>query len=134
MLALIVLISAGAWLRSAELFDPWAGMHRAWGGAVYANMARNLTRYDIADTKLGLIASTGVVPPEEFQFYYHHPPLNVWAMAVSFRALGVAESSARAVPLVVSLVGIWLVYLLSAELYSRRVGLAAAALPEVLQG
>jgi hypothetical protein len=109
-------------------------MHRAWGGAVYANMARNLTRYDVADTRLGLIASTGVVPPDEFEFYYHHPPLNVWAMAVSFRALGVAESSARAVPLVASLVGIWLVYLLSAELYSRRVGLAAATLLALTPG
>ena len=60
---LVLLILVGGWLRSQEWSDPWAGKHRAWGGAVYANMARNLVRYEIADTRLGLIASTGVVEP-----------------------------------------------------------------------
>ena len=125
---LVLLILVGGWLRSQEWSDPWAGKHRAWGGAVYANMARNLIRYEIADTRLGLIASTGVVEPEEFEFYYHHPPLNVWAMALSFRAFGVSEWSARLMPLAASILGIALLYGLAAELYSRRAALAAAAL------
>jgi len=126
--ALLALVVAGSWLRAHEWSDPWAGMHRAWGGAVYANMARNLLRYDVADTRLGLIASTGRVDPSDFEFYYHHPPLNVWALALSFRALGVSEWSARSVPLAASILSIWLIYCLTAELYSRRAGLAAAAL------
>ena len=51
----MLLIFAGSWLRAAEWFEPWAGVHRAWGGAVYANMARNLIRYDVADTKLEVV-------------------------------------------------------------------------------
>ena len=126
--ALVLVILAGAWLRSAEWFDPWAGLHRSWGGAVYANMARNLVRYDLADTRLGLIASTGVVAPSDFEFYYHHPPLNVWAMALSSGLFGVGEASARAVSLAASLAAMGLLYALAAQLYSRRAGLAAVAL------
>jgi hypothetical protein len=134
VLLVFVFVFAGSWLRALEWFEPWEGVHRAWGGAVYANMARNLTRYDVSDTKLGLIASTGVVDPEEFEFYYHHPPLNVWTMALSFEAFGAAEWSARAVPLAAAVAMMLLLYALARHLYSPATGLAAVALFAFIPG
>ena len=52
-------------VRVPTLTQPWVGVHNAWGGAYYSNVARNFDRYGL-DTRLAPIVNTGVVEPVEF--------------------------------------------------------------------
>lgn len=121
---LLVLLAAVV-LRSRDLFQPWNGLHKAWGGAMYGNIARNYLRYDVAQTRLAPITNTGAVEPGEFDYYYHYPPLLVFMLAASYRVFGDFEGAARLVPLAFSLASLGLLYLLARALATRRVAIVA---------
>ena len=123
----------GVGLRSREMFQPWSGLHKAWGGAMYGNIARNMLRYGPLETRLAPITNTGaLVGPEEYTYYYHYPPLLVSMVAVSYRVFGVHEGSARLVPLVFSLLTLGLVFVFTRSFWGQRQALLAVAIATFL--
>lgn len=127
-----LIFAAGIYLRARDLFAPWKGIHNAWGGAMYGNIARNYLKYGYLATHFGPVSNLGIVSPSEFQYYYHHPPLLYWLVSLSFRFFGVSEWSARLVPLVFSVALLLLIYVVGARLFDRKVGLLAAAFAAIM--
>lgn len=122
----VAVVGAGVVLRSQEVFEPWNGLHKGWGGAVYGNIARNLVRYGPLETRLAPLTNTGpVASRDEWTYYYHYPPLLVGMVAASFRVFGVHEASARLVPLAFSLLTLGLAYLFARRFWSNRIALLA---------
>ncbi len=127
ILLLVLLVAALA--RSRGIGDPWShGDHNGWGGAFYSNIARNYTRYGYLETRFAPVVTTGRVPPEERRYYLTHPPGIGLAVSAAFRLFGEHEWSARLVPLLFSLGSIVLLFRLGEKIFSREVGLVAAAL------
>lgn len=126
MALLVLVVGSGVILRGRDTFQPWKGSHKAWGGAMYGNIAHNLLQYDLAETKFAPLTNTG--PPvsrDEFEYYYHYPPLLVSMVAVSYRVFGIHEGSARAVPLAFSLLTMALVFAFAYRFWSLTVAVAA---------
>ncbi len=123
ILTLVFLMSAG--ILSYHVTDPWIG-HYDYNGAVFSNAARNYLRYGYGVTRLGVIWDVGVVRPEEFEYYTHHPPLLPILVSFSLAVFGWHEWAARLVPIIFSLGSLALVYLLGVALGRRRLGLLAA--------
>jgi 4-amino-4-deoxy-L-arabinose transferase-like glycosyltransferase len=117
-------------LRTRHFTELWVGVHSAWGGAFYGNVARNFLRYGW-DTALAPVVSSGIVDPAQFEFYYHHPPGVMWLTALSFLVFGVHEWSARLAPLVFSLLTMVLVFRF-ASAFGRTAALCALAIFAVL--
>ena len=123
--AIILIVAAGALLRSRDLLRPWVGVHNGWAGAVYGNIARNFVKYGYWATELGPVSSSGRVAQEQFEYYYHYPPLLVWLVSASFQVFGVHEWSARLVPWVFSVALMALIYFFARRFYTERVALLA---------
>ena len=123
----------GVVLRMQTFTELWTGVHNAWGGAFYGNVARNFLRYGYWATAFAPVVNSGVVDPAQFQFYYHHPPMTMWLTSISFFAFGVHEWSARLVPLVFSLLTMALVFEFARSAYGKVAALCTlmvmAALP-----
>lgn len=132
--ALLLVVAIGGAVRTVEFLDPWVGQHNAWGGAYYGNIAQNYVEYGYGQTSFGPVANFGRVEPENFEFYYHYPPLLVLAVSASFHLFGVHEWSARIVPLVFSLATIILLFAFARSLYSTPVALIAALFLAVTPG
>ncbi len=124
-IAVVLVFAGGLAIRVHGFTEPWAGVHMAWGGAFYGNVARNLVRYGYLATGLAPIVSTGVVDPSHFQLYYHHPLLSMLVTSVSFHAFGVHEWSARLAPLIFSLMTMGLVFQFAREEFGRITALVA---------
>jgi hypothetical protein len=87
-----------------EISRPWNGLHE-WNGAIYSLFARNLLRYpwEIHHGMPVIAAGETVPSAQERSIYPHHPAGLAWLIALSFRALGECEWSARLVPILSSL-------------------------------
>src|SRR6185503_2128193 len=101
-LLVVLVVVGGAVVRSRDLLQPWVGQHNAFCGALYGICARNFLRFGYWQTRFAPVSSSGLVAPDEFEYYYHYPPLLVWLVSLSFQAFGVHEWSARLVPLAFS--------------------------------
>lgn len=131
-LAVVAAFVVGLILRSETFFLTWTGVHNAWGGAFYGNVARNFLRYGYLATEFAPMVGSGLIEPAEFEFYYHHPPMVMWLTSVSFMVFGIHEWSARLAPLVFSLLTMGLVFVFAREAFGRGVALCALSLMAVL--
>ena len=131
-LMFLTIVAVGTMLRSHDLLRPWIGVHNAWGGAMYGNIARNFVKYGYWATEFGPVSNGGLVSPDRFEFYYHYPPLLVWLVSASFHMFGVHEWSARLVPLMFSTGLMGLIYLVARQLFSERLALLAMAISAIL--
>jgi 4-amino-4-deoxy-L-arabinose transferase-like glycosyltransferase len=91
-----------------------------------SSAARNHLWYGYTATRLAMTENNDFVPAEWFRYYTNHPPLVPLFVSFSFRFFGEHEWAARLVPLVFSLGGVVLIYLLGAALGGRRLGLLSA--------
>ncbi|MBN8733175.1 MAG: glycosyltransferase family 39 protein [Acidobacteria bacterium] len=132
LLAASSCVLAGVAARFHRFHDPWQGGHNGWGGAVYGLIAHNYVTHGFAATRLGPVANGGMVPPERFEYYYHHPPLQVWLLSLSYRIFGGGESSARAVPLAFSLASLLLVFLIARRWFGPSVAVLATVIFAVM--
>lgn len=132
--ALVAIVLAGTALRLRHVTRPWVGLHNAWGGAMYGNIARNFINYGYVETGFAPVANFGRVPADQFVYYYHYPPLLVWLVSLSYHAFGVSEWSARVVPLLFSVASIVAVFALAQRLFGKAVGLLSALLMAVVPG
>jgi 4-amino-4-deoxy-L-arabinose transferase-like glycosyltransferase len=131
-LAVVLVTAVGIVLRAQTLTDTWTGVHNAWGGAFYGNVARNFLRYGYWATSFAPVVNSGVVDPRFFDIYYHHPPLTAWLTSVSFLIFGVHEWSARLVPLLFSLGTMALVFRFTKAEYGKGAALCALLVLSVL--
>ena len=126
------ILLAGVALRVQTFTRPWTGVHNAWGGAFYGNVARNLVRYGFVATAGGPVVNSGVVDPSQFEIYYHHPVLSVWFTAASFQLFGIHEWSARLAPLVFSVLTMGLVLVFARSVFGDATALIATLFMAVL--
>ncbi|MDQ3188958.1 MAG: glycosyltransferase family 39 protein [Pseudomonadota bacterium] len=131
-LGVALIFVGGLALRTQTFTELWTGVHNAWGGAFYGNVARNFLRYGYWATAFAPVVNTGVVDPSQFEIYYHHPPLSIWLTSVSFHVFGVHEWSARLPPLVFSLLTMGLVFAFAKAAYGKATALCALLFIAVL--
>lgn len=105
--------------------------HHDWNGAWYSNMARNILRYSITETKLGSVMNSGSAEPKNFQYFTHYPPLLPIFLSAAFFLFGQSESIARLVPLIFTLFAITMVYKLGTKFMSKNAGLLGALIYSV---
>ncbi|MBI3559326.1 glycosyltransferase family 39 protein [Candidatus Gottesmanbacteria bacterium] len=109
-----------------QINKPFVG-HHDFNNVFYGNMARNLLRYPLSETKLGQVTNSGWVQnSHEFVYHTHHPPLLVWLLAVSYKLFGIFEVSTRLVPVVFSVLTVVFFYFLVRRLSNGKVALATA--------
>jgi 4-amino-4-deoxy-L-arabinose transferase-like glycosyltransferase len=118
-------------VRVPTFTQPWIGVHNAWGGAYYSNVARNFDRYGL-ETKLAPVVNTGVADPPQFDVYYHHPVLSMWVTAVNFKVFGEREWVARLAPLVFAMLTLAMLFVFARAVYGPGVALAALTVLAVL--
>src|SRR5262245_5139204 len=121
----VILFAMAVGIRSQQLFEPWVGQHNGWGGAMYGNIARNYLKYGYLNTKLGPVANAGKMPLDKVDYYYHYPLLLVWLVSISYHVFGVHEWSARLIPLLFSLLSMWLLFLFARRFFSFGAALLA---------
>lgn len=124
-ITIIIFIILGIGFRFKDFSKPWTGVHNAWGGVMYGAIARNYVKYGYLETRFAPVANSGYVSSDEFEFYYHYPPLLVWLVSVSYFIFGVHEWAARLVPLIFSLFSLGLIYEFARYLFSKKVALLA---------
>lgn len=121
----VILITGLAGISAALCY----GINRQWidhhgfNGAVWSIFARAIDRYGFAATRGNCYWTGGSVFVPSAPLYQHHPPGLTWTVALAFRAFGVREGVARAVPVLFTTCGI----VSLAALLARRLGCAAAA-------
>jgi 4-amino-4-deoxy-L-arabinose transferase-like glycosyltransferase len=123
--AVVMIFVGGLVLRALTFTEYWTGIHNAWGGAFYGNVARNFVKYGFRLTDFAPVVNTGVVDPTQFDVYFHHPVLSMWLTGASFFAFGVHEWSARLAPLLFSLLTMALVFEFSRATFGRATALFA---------
>ncbi len=109
LVILCVLVVVGTTLRMVDFDQPWhneahtQGL-KGFGGALYGNIGRNHVRYGYVATRGAMVNCGGQRTVAELanHRYVNHPPLVGILLSLSFHSFGVSETSARAVPIVAS--------------------------------
>ncbi len=125
--ALLLILLAGAWCAAYRLDEPaWEMNHHGFIMAEWPHNAANLLRFGLA-TRTGQVTDYGwQVPPTGFSFRIDHPPVLSWTIALSYLLCGVHEWSARLIPLLFSLVMVFLIFVWVRQMASIAWGLLAA--------
>ncbi|MDO8487532.1 MAG: glycosyltransferase family 39 protein [Candidatus Curtissbacteria bacterium] len=134
--AIFLILIFGAVLLSININKPFIG-HHDFNSACFSQIAHNLTRYSIFDTKLGLVSGSGPLDPNHLSFSSctHNVPLYPWLLALSFYLFGQGEFQARIISVVASLGILLFVYKITEKLFAEKLGLfskPAAVLAAIL--
>ena len=118
---LLVLASTSFYFLTLHLADPWIYSNDS-NGPMNAIFAKNYLRYGYQETRLGQLMlpkiwGEDLGSPGLLRFYVDHPPLVPLLVSLSFAIFGMTEASARYVPLLFSVLSIWLVFLIARQLY-----------------
>jgi len=122
LLGLVIVFQSGFFIR--KLNAPWVD-EIDFNGAVWSQAAHTLLRSNWLENA-GLPAPFyfGPMPVPNEEYYVHHPTLLAWLVAASFQIFGEHEWAARLVPILASLAGTILVWLI----VRRSAGESAAVL------
>jgi 4-amino-4-deoxy-L-arabinose transferase-like glycosyltransferase len=128
VLCLIAILLVAFVLRLGDFNERWPGKGWQSLNGFFSIIARNYVEQGYMPLKFG--PATNPFPPEdgEWDIYLHHPPLFPLLISFSFLIFGIAEWSARLLPVVASMIELYLIWLIACHLFRRRVGLACAAL------
>lgn len=107
---------------SYEITLPYVKM---WEGGYQEIIARNHIQYGFENTRF-LLAMSNV--NDHFIYRFNHPPLFQVYVALSFMTFGIHEWSARIVPILFSVAGVILVYVIASKIYSKRIGVVSSIL------
>lgn len=124
---LVLILAAYFLIVFPSLNKPFIG-HHDWNGVWYSNIARNLLRYPLAETKLGSVINSGPTTPEGFAYFTHYPPLLPIFLAAFFFLFGQSEAIARTVPVIFTLFAAVMVYKIASIYFKPGVGLLSAAI------
>lgn len=105
----------------------WFGHHDPNGVWVSA-AARNLRLYGPSQIGLVPLLNRAPIPPDQANYYVHHPPLIVWVTAISETVFGTNAMSVRLVSIFSTFVSIAAFYVMCRRLYNPERGLLCAAL------
>jgi 4-amino-4-deoxy-L-arabinose transferase len=124
--ALLVILCLGGLLRSYLAQDQQ--LHE-WDERYHALVAKNLVEHPTKPT----LYDNPVLPYDDTDWVNSHlwfskPPLPLWAMAGSIAVFGNDEVAIRIPSIIISLLGIFMIFLIGRELFNDRVGLIAAFL------
>lgn len=125
--AIFLILILGAVLLSINVSKPFIG-HHDFNSAFFSQIARNLTKVNIASSKLGLVVGSGPLDQKHLSYYIDNVPLHPWLIALSFRLFGQGEFQARIISSLASLGSALFVYKITKELSSK----SAAALAGLL--
>src|SRR5262245_10728994 len=96
--------------------------------ATFALLARSyVERGDLA-AKLAPVTDIGPVVGRDYQAFLHHPPLFPLLISFSFQIFGIAEWSARLVPIMASLLQLVFTFLIVRRLVNREAAWLALVL------
>ncbi|HUT34851.1 MAG TPA: glycosyltransferase family 39 protein [Planctomycetota bacterium] len=118
-------LALGAAILATGIAAPWTGSYDA-NGALYSIAARNYLRHGLIATRGGQVCNAGLLRPQDFRFYSHHPPGISLSLAASFAVFGEHEWSGRLVPLLFTLGAAALLYFMARELGGPLAGSFAA--------
>lgn len=124
---LVVALVSYVIITFPTLGKPFFG-HHDWIGVWESNIARNLTRYSILDTKLGSVINAGPTDPQHFAFGTHYPLLLPVILASTFNVAGESEVSARALGVIFTLFSATMVFKLGTKYFRPGVGILSAAI------
>ena len=125
-LALLLLVVCGVILRVYISTDM---MLHPWDERYHALVARNMINHPFRPTLYDQ-----PLLPFDYQnwtgnhIWLHKQPLPLWTMAISMRILGINEIALRIPSILLSSMGIWLVYHIGSYLFNRRTAFLAAFL------
>jgi len=126
--ALAVLLGAALVLRLGDFTEPWTGAGWQQVGALISTEARNYVEHGWWTLRFAPAVDVAPPPDGQWDFYMHHPPGLALLISLSFKLFGVAEWSARLVPIVLSLVELAAIWAITRRMFGRGAALAAAAL------
>jgi 4-amino-4-deoxy-L-arabinose transferase-like glycosyltransferase len=129
LLALLLVLAAV--LRLWDFAAPWTDDLRGWGGSFYGNIARNYAEFSCAETKGAPVRSVNAPDSAHFEYYLDHPPMTGWLVSLSFRVFGYHEWAARLVPVLCSIGGLILLWLIMRRFWKPRTALIAMAFAAV---
>lgn len=115
-------------LLLADFTQPWSRAGWQQLGAYNALQARNFVEHGWLELKFAPSVDTAPPPDGQWARYMHHPPGTQLLTSLSFALFGVAEWSARLVPVLCSLAELLAVWALARRCFGVREGLVAAAL------
>jgi len=124
---LVFLLAVGVFLRMQQINFRWTTDFRGQCGSHYSNVARNFVNYGFLATKFAPVDSINPKSPDDFIYYVNHPPLLEWLVALSFKAFGMNEFTARLVPLFFSLLTMIVLFLLVRRLWNEQAALCVLA-------
>lgn len=125
--ATLLILFLGLALRLFVASDPY--LHE-WDERFHALVAKNMMHHPFRPT----LYAEPVLPENTKEhwstghLWLHKPPLPLWSMALSMRVLGVNEWALRLPSVLLSTLGIWLLYGLGSRLFGVKNGLLAAFL------
>lgn len=123
---LVPLWIAIALVRLSLVDRPFAGNEEGTASGIPMVVARNMARYGLGVSGgLGAPINHGVVPPEHFVVYAHHPPLLPASTAILFGVLGENEWVARLVPMLCTLATAALLGIVLSRRFGPLAGAAA---------
>jgi len=125
------LLAAAAVLRLWDFAAPWTDDLRGWSGSFYGNIARNYDNFGYAETKCAPVRSVNAPDSAHFEYYLDHPPMTGWLVSLSFRVFGYHEWAARLVPVLCSIGGLILLWLIMRRFWKPRTALIAMAFAAV---
>ena len=104
--------------------------HHGFNGAVWSIFARVIDRHGFLNTQGCCYWTGGSQFVPSATVYDHHPPGLAWILALAFKLCGVHEATARAIPVIFSLLGV----VSLTTLLTKRMGVhsGAAILPVLL--
>ena len=135
---LIALLLAVFLIRLDNLWHPHlAGSDELCHAIVARNLTKHLWKPTLYDKPYLPYHISGWDSWYESHVWLHKPPYALWQIAISYLIFGINTFALRFPSLVLSVLSVWLTYLIGKELYNKHVGLLAAFLhginPFVLQ-
>jgi hypothetical protein len=123
---LIVVLMLGGLLRTFVASDPY--LHK-WDERYHALVAKNLTKHPLKPT----LYDEPVIPTNELDWSSSHlwlskPPIPLWIMASSVAVFGNNILAVRLPSVLLSLLAVYLTFLLAKRLFNEKVALIAAFL------
>lgn len=125
---LAALLGVALVLRLGDFTEPWTSAGWQQVGALISVEARNYAEHGW--WTLRFAPALDLAPPRDgnWDFYMHHPPGLALLISLSFKLFGIAEWSARLVPVLASLLELAAIWALTRRLFGRAEALVAAAL------
>lgn len=123
-LLLTLILLSGFFLRVSMSADPC--LHK-WDERFHALVAKNILKHPLKPT----LYENPVLDYDYTKWYSNHvwlhkPPLPLWTIALSYQIFGTNEFATRIPSLLLSLIGIYITFLLGKHLFSEEVGLLSA--------